>query len=111
MHVTDTELIQIKSGSLGIAGRTPIPPVDAIINQGGKNFATSGTQITQPLTTLLKIKRANDMAQAEVKASREKAQLAGNDVGLAVHQVYYEILIAQANHSATAARTKASDEL
>ncbi len=111
MHVTDTQLIQIKSGSLGIAGGTPIPPVDAIINQGGKNFTTSGTQITQPLTTLLKIKRENDMAQAEVKVSREKAQLTGNDVALAVHQVYYDILIAQAHRSATEARIKASEDL
>ena len=111
MHVTDTELIQIKSGSLGIAGGTPIPPADAIINQGGKNFTTSGTQITQPLTTLLKIKRENDLAQAEVKVSREKAQLTGNDVALAVHQVYYNILIAQAHQSATEARIKASEDL
>jgi outer membrane protein TolC len=111
MHVTDTQLIQIRSGSLGIAGGTPIPPVDAIINQGGKNFTTSGTQLTQPLTTLLKIKQANDVAQAEVKVSREKAQLTGNDVALAVHQVYYRILIAQAHRSATEARIKASEEL
>jgi outer membrane protein TolC len=111
MHVTDTQLIQIKSGSLGIAGGTPIPPVDAIINQGGKNFTTSGTQLTQPLTTLLKIKQANDVAQAEVKVSREKAQLTGNDVALAVHQVYYNILIAQAHRSATEARMKASEDL
>src|ERR1700731_2087325 len=93
MHATDTELIQIRSGSLGVAGGTPVPPVNAIINQGGKNFTTSGTQITQPLTTLLKIKHENDMAQAEVRISREKAQLTGNDVGLAVHQVYSKILI------------------
>jgi outer membrane protein TolC len=111
MHVTDTQLIQIRSGSLGIAGGTPIPPADAIINQGGKNFTTSGTQITQPLTTLLKIKRANDVAQAEVKVSREKAQLTGNDVALGVHQVYYDILIAQAHRSATEARIKASEDL
>jgi outer membrane protein TolC len=111
MHVTDTQLIQIKSGSLGIAGGAPIPSADAIINQGGKNFTTSGTQITQPLTTLLKIKLANDVAQAEVKVSREKAQLTGNDVALAVHQVYYDILIAQAHRSATEARIKASEDL
>src|SRR6267154_4991796 len=111
MHVTDTQLIQIKSGSFGSAGGTPIPPADAIINEGGKNFTTSGTQITQPLTTLLKIKQANDMAQAEVKVSREKAQLTGNDVALAVHQVYYDILIAQAHRSATEARIKASEDL
>src|SRR5712672_2674263 len=106
-----TRLIQIKSGSFGSAGGTPIPPADAIINQGGKNFTTSGTQITQPLTTLLKIKQANDVAQAEVRASREKAQSTGNDVALAVHQVYYKILVAQAHRSATEARIKASEDL
>src|SRR3984957_8142652 len=43
MHATDTELIEIKAGSLGVAGGTSIPPVNAIINQGGKDFITSGT--------------------------------------------------------------------
>jgi outer membrane protein TolC len=111
MHVTDSQLIQIKSGSLGIAGGTPIPPADAINSQGGKNFTTSGTQITQPLTTLLKIRQANAVAQAELRVSREKAQLTGNDVALAVHQVYYSILIDQAHRSATEARIKASEDL
>jgi outer membrane protein TolC len=111
MHATDTELIQIKPGSLGIAAGTPIPPADAIISQGGKNFITSGTQITQPLTSLLKIRQENDLAQAELKASRAKAQLTGNDVALAVHQVYYQVLIAQVHRSATEARIKASEAL
>jgi outer membrane protein TolC len=111
MHVTDTQLIQIRSGSLGSAGGTPIPPENAIISQGAKNFTTSGTQITQPLTTLLKIRRENDLAHAELKATREKAQLTGNNVALAVHQVYYNILIAQAHRSATEARIKASADL
>jgi len=111
MHVTDTQLIQIKSGSLGVAGGTPIPSANAIINQGGKNFTTSGTQITQPLTNLLKIRRENDLAQAELIASRAKAQLTGNDIALVVHQVYYRILIAQAHRSATEARIKASEDL
>jgi outer membrane protein TolC len=110
-HATDTQLIQIRAGSLGVAGGTEIPPVDAIISQGGKNFITSGTKITQPLTDLLKIRRENDMVQAELKASREKAQLTGNDVALAVHQVYYQVLIAQAHRSATEARIKASEAL
>jgi outer membrane protein TolC len=111
MHATDTELIEIKSGSLGAAGGTRIPPVDAIISQGGKNFITSGTQITQPLTNLFKVRRENDLAQAELKATREKAQLTGNNVALAVYQVYYEILIAQAHRNATEARIKASEAL
>jgi outer membrane protein TolC len=111
MHATDTQLIEIKAGGLGIAGGTAIPPKDAIINQGGKNFTTSGTQLTQPLTTLLKIRRENDLAEAELKVSREKAHLTGNNVALAVHQVYYQVLIAQARRSATEARIKASEAL
>jgi outer membrane protein TolC len=111
IHATDTQLIQIKAGSLGVVGETQIPPVDGIISQGGKSFITSGTQITQPLTTLLKIRRENDLAKAELKASREKAELTGNDVALAVHQVYYQVLIAQAHRSAAMARIKASEAL
>jgi outer membrane protein TolC len=111
MRVTDTELIQIREGSLSAAGGPTIPPVNSIINQGGRNLTTSGTQITQPLTSLLKIKKANEIAEAEVKASREKVDLTENDVALAVHQVYYSILIAQARRSATEARIKASQDL
>jgi outer membrane protein TolC len=111
LRLTDTQLIQIAPGSLGVAAGTPIPPANSIINQGGRNLITSGTQITQPLTSLLKIKQANQIAQAEAKASREKADLAENDVALAVHEVYYRILVAQAHRSATEARIKASQDL
>ena len=111
MRLTDTQLIQLAPGSLGVAAGTPIPPVNSIINQGGRNLITSGTQITQPLTSLLKVKQANEIAEADVKASREKADLTENDVALAVHQVYYSILIAQAHRSATQARIKASQDL
>jgi outer membrane protein TolC len=111
MHLTDTQLIQIAPGSLGAAAGTPIPAVNSVINQGGRDLITSGTQITQPLTSLLKIKHANEIAEADVKASREKADLTENDVALAVHQVYYSILIAQARRSATEARIKASQDL
>jgi outer membrane protein TolC len=104
--VTTTEFFELKAGELGTVGGTPIPAANSIINQGGINIATSGTQLTQPLTSLLKIRRENDMAQAELKATQAKAQLTGNDVALAVHQVYYQILIAQAHRSATEARIK-----
>jgi outer membrane protein TolC len=67
LHLTDSPLVEIEAG-LGAAGGTPIPPVSSVINQGGRNLTTSGTQITQPLTSLLKIRRVNDMAQAELKA-------------------------------------------
>ena len=111
LRVTDTQLIQINPGSLGTVGGTPIPTVSSVINQGGRSLTTSGTQISQPLTSLLKIRRANDIAQAEVRASREKAQLTENDVALAVHQVYYRVLIVQAHRSAAEARVGASQAL
>jgi outer membrane protein TolC len=111
LHLTDTQLIEIRAGSLGVLGGTPAPSANSIIQQGGKNLTTSGTQITQPLTTLLKIRQANNVAQAELRASRAKAQLTRNDIALAVHEVYYKILIAQAHRTATQARIKASEDL
>ena len=111
LHLTDTQLIELPAGSLGTAGGSLVPNRNTIINQGGRTLATSGTQLTQPLTTMLKVKPANDMAQAELKASRQKEQLTENDVALKVHQLYYQVLIAQVHRSATQARIKASEDL
>ena len=63
----------IPAGSLGIVSGTSIPERSVILNQGGKTLVTSGTSLTQPLTELLKIKPANDMAAAELSASRDRA--------------------------------------
>jgi outer membrane protein TolC len=111
MHVTDTQLIQLRAGSLGGIAGGPVPLADAIINQGGKDLTTSGTQLTQPLTTLLKIRLENDMARADWKASQQKAKETVNDVALIVHQLYYKVLITQVHHAATEARIKASQHL
>ena len=111
LHVTDTQLIEIHAGGLGTVAGSPVPPVNSIINQGGRDLTTSGTQLTQPLTTLLKIRHANDMAQADLKASRSSAQQTENDVALKVHELYYKILIEQVHLRATEARIKASQDL
>ncbi len=111
IHLTDTQLIQIYAGSLGTVAGSPVPAANSIINQGGRNLVTSGTQLTQPLTTMLKIKPANDMAQAELKASRERAQQTENDVALNVHMLYYKVLIAEVHRTAMEARIKASQDL
>ena len=104
-------MIEIGAGSLGTVTGGPFPAQSSIINQGGRNLTTSGTQLTQPLTTLLKIRSANDIAQAEFKASRQSAQQTENDIALKIHQLYYKILIAQVHRSATEARIKASQDL
>jgi outer membrane protein TolC len=111
LHLTDTQLIQIFPGTLGTVAGSPIPPVNSIINQGGRDLTISGTQLTQPLTTLLKIRPENDMARAELKASQQKAQQTENDVALRVHRLYYKVLIAQVHRTATEARIKALQDL
>jgi outer membrane protein TolC len=102
-HVTDTQLIQIPAGSLGDG----IPTKTATINQGGRTFFTSGTQLTQPLGQLFKIKSGNDIAKADVNARREKERGIENDVALKVRQLYYKILVVQSQHSAVESKIRA----
>ena len=111
LHVTDTQFIEIPAGSLGSAGPNPIPPRDHILNQGGLDIFTSGTGLTQPLTELFKIKAANDVARAEVQASRGKAQDVRNQVELKVRWLYYRILIVESQHQAIEAKIRASEDL
>lgn len=110
-HITDTEFIGIPAGSLGTVSGTPIPGRTDVLNQGGRTLVTSGTQLTQPLSELWKIKPANDAAAAELHATRDKAHQTENAVALKVHQLYYRILIAQAHREAAQAKIQASEDL
>jgi outer membrane protein TolC len=111
LQVTDTQFIAIPAGSIGTVAGTSLPGQSVILNQGGKTIVTSGTSLTQPLSELLKIRPANDIAAAELNASRDRAHQTENEVALRVHQIYYRILIAQAHREATQAHIKASDDL
>lgn len=110
-QLTDTQFIAIQAGSLGTVDGTPLPTRNDILNQGGKTLITSGTQLTQPLSDLFKIKSANDVAAADLSATRDKAHQTENAVALKVHQIYYRILIAQSHQDAAKAKIAASDDL
>jgi outer membrane protein TolC len=110
-HVTDTQLIEIPGGAFGTVGSNPIPSRSFPINQGGKDIFISGTGLTQPLTELLKIRAGNDVAKAELEASRGKAHEVENDIELKVRQIYYKILVTQSQHSAIEAKIRAVDDL
>ena len=111
-EVTDTQFIQIPAGSLGFAGNNAIPTQPLILNQGGRTFASSGTSRVQPLTQLFsRVRPANDIARAEVSATRANAREAENEIALKVHQLYYRVLITQLHRSATEARIKAAEAL
>jgi len=111
LELTDTQFIGIPAGSLGTVGGMPLPASTDILNQGGRTVVDSHTQLTQPLSDLWKIKSANDVATADVSATRDKAHQTENAVALKVHQIYYRILIAQSHHEADQAKIQASEDL
>jgi outer membrane protein len=111
VHLTDTQLIEIPAGGLGVVGVTPVPPQTLILNQGGVSAATNGTGVVQPLTQLFRVKAANDVARAEAEAARGKARGLEDETALRVHQVYYRILIADVRRRAVLAKIQASEDL
>ena len=110
-HLTDTQFIAIPAGAFGIAGGNSIPARQFNISQGDLNFIASGTGLTQPLTELFKIKAGNDVARADLNASREKAREVENDVALKVREIYYNILLVQSKHQAIEAAIRAGEDL
>jgi outer membrane protein TolC len=110
-RVTDTQFIAIRQGELGTAAGTPIPEQTAVLNQGGLSFVTSGTQLSQPLLELWKVRSANDVAAADTKAIRNKAEETKNQIALQVHHLYYKVLILQTRRAAAQAKIQANEEL
>jgi outer membrane protein TolC len=111
LHVTDVQHVQIAAGSLGTVDGTDIPSHNITLLQGGQTFETSGTSLSQPLTPLLKVKAQNDIAEAELSATRSEAQQTQNEVALKVRQIYYGLLVAQLHLAALKAGVTASQDL
>jgi outer membrane protein TolC len=111
VRVTDTQLIEIPVGGFGSIAGTPIPQDTLILNQGGKTFSSVGAGVVQPLTQLLKIRAANDVASAGIQAARGKARGIENEIALKVHQLFYRVLVAEARRGALLAKVSASEDL
>jgi len=111
LHVTDVQHVQIAEGALGTVDGTDVPSHSITLLQGAQTFETSGTSLSEPLTSLLKVKAKNDIAEAEVKATQSEARQTQNDVALKVRQIYYGILVAQLHLAALKAGVTASQDL
>ena len=111
LHLSDTQLVEIPAGGLGIVGGTPVPTQTLILNQGGLTTVTNGTSVVQPLTELLRVRAANDVARADADAARGKARSVEDQTALAVHQIYYRILIADVRRRAVLATIEASEDV
>jgi outer membrane protein TolC len=110
LHLTDTQLVEIPAGGLGMVGVTPVPAQTLILNQGGVSTVTNGTGVVQPLTQLFRVKAANDVASAEAEVTRGKARGLEDETALRVRQIYYGILIADVRHRAVLAKIQASED-
>jgi outer membrane protein TolC len=100
LHVTDLQNISIPTGAFGNVGGAPVPSRETLLPQGRDTFYTSGTQLSQPLTQLIRIHDANRIAAAEVAISRDELKKAENEVALRVHSLYYGVLITQLQRKA-----------
>jgi outer membrane protein TolC len=108
LRLTDTQFIQIPEGSLGTIAGTPIPVAPTTLNQGGRTIITSGTGLEQPLTQLFtRVKPANELARADLDATRANEKATENDVALRVH----EILVTQLHRRATEAKIRAAQDI
>jgi outer membrane protein TolC len=71
---------------------------------------SSGTQISQPLTQLIRIHEANRIAAADVAVSRDDLKKAETQVALQVHSLYFGILIARLQKQAAEQQSRYAGE-
>jgi outer membrane protein TolC len=109
LHVTDLQNISFPAGAFGTVGGSNVPSRNTILPQGQTTLYSSGTQLSQPLTQLIRIRDANRIAAAEVAISREDLKKAENDIALQVHSVYYGILIAKLQKQAAEQQAQYAD--
>jgi multidrug efflux pump subunit AcrB/outer membrane protein TolC len=110
MALSDRQLVTIPAGSLGSVGGSPFPTEDAKIKQSSSTTLYSETTLAQPTTQLLKIREANEMARADRGIARAELTRSENETVLAVHQLYYALLIAGKEREAARASLAAAQE-
>ena len=110
LHITGLQFVEIPAGGFGTVAGTPIPGRGIIIPQGKLTLYSSGTQISQPLTQLIRIRQANRIAAAEAAISRDDLKKEENQVALDVHTLYFGILIARLQKQAADQKTAYGEE-
>jgi outer membrane protein TolC len=96
LHITDLQRVEVHANSFGPS----IPSANLFLTQGTETFETSGTQIAQPITQLIKIHEANKIAVAEVHAAQASLKKTTDDVVFRVHELYYRVLTSQLQREA-----------
>lgn len=109
LHFTELQNIGIPAGAFGVVAGSEVPAQNTIIPQGQSTVYTSGTQLSQPLTQLIRIHDLNRVMASDVAISQDDLKKAENEIALQVHSVYYGILIAKLQKQAAEQQTTYAD--
>jgi outer membrane protein TolC len=110
MSLSDEQVVTLPAGSLGNVAGSPFPDRDMEIKQSDSTILYSETTLAQPTTQLFKIHEANAMARADRGIAAADAKRSENDIALAVHQLYYALLVAYKEKAAAEASLAAAQE-
>jgi len=109
-HITELQALTVPQGAFGTVSGVAIPAVNTNLPQGKQTLYSSGTMIAQPLTQLLRIRQENRAAAADIRNARDELKNGENEVALAVHTLYYGILVAQMQKRAAEQETSSASE-
>jgi outer membrane protein TolC len=111
LYINEVQRVQVPPGAFGaIPGGAPIPASTVFLTQGENSFQSSGTQLSQPLTQLIRIHDANKVAAADVGSSKASLRKTSADVVYSVHQLYYALLTVQLQRKAAELQIISSNE-
>jgi outer membrane protein TolC len=108
--LSDRQLVTIPAGALGNIAGTPFPDKDMKINQSDSTILYSETTLAQPVTQLFKIHEANKIARADRGIAAAELKRSEDETVLAVHQLYYALLVAYKEKDAAKASLTAAQE-
>jgi len=109
--IGNKEAVTIPRGSLGtVPGLGPFPQQSTALDQGSNAVLLANTTLAQPITQLFKIRAGVRVASADSRITRDELHKAEDDVTLAVHQLYYGLLIARQQRKALLASCDADSQ-
>jgi outer membrane protein TolC/preprotein translocase subunit SecF len=110
LSLSDKQQVTVPAGSLGTAAGSPFPEQDVEIKQSDSTILYSETTLAQPTTQLFKIHEANKMALADRVIAEADVKSSENEIAMAVHQLYYTLLVAGKERAAAEASLAAAKE-
>jgi outer membrane protein TolC len=109
VYLTELQGVVFPSGTFGSPSSTgPIPAQNTIVGQGAQGAFTSGTELSQPITQLFKIRAGARAATADVRSAQLDETDVTNSISLLVHQLFFSILTQQAHLEAAKHATSAA---